>query len=362
MDAGQSAANRAASASRAGEHLRRKADAADAAAAKYQRGFEGEQRLAEWLAPLETIGFRLLADCSVPGAVGNIDLLAIGPPGVFVIDAKNWSGKLEVRGSEVLQNGRRRRDVLHGLDAQAVAVDRVLRSGGASTVPIWPVLAFVGEASIAGYQLANRAYVTGGRSVVDLLRSAAPVLDSAWIEWAHAALARACPPRTALLDGEATPPEEHVVFLTPWFKYGKRRIYARDEVGTDGGYLDLLSGDVVGESPVAAQVLGQLLPHYLSDLEGAGLTDDDTAGVQTFLASRARATARAMPLVVGYVWRKGGLRRLYVSRLTTDSQMLSMGWYDLEDGRTYSQGDLNAEVRFCGQTYQSVEQARIAAN
>jgi hypothetical protein len=360
MDAGQSAADKAAAASRAAAHLRQKAADAEAAAARYQQGFEGERLLAEWLTPLQAAGFRLLADCTVPGAVGNIDMIAVGPAGVFVIDAKNWSGRLEIRQTDLLQSGRPRPEAVDGVVGQAAVVDAALRAAGAGTVQIWPILAFVGEASIPGYRLLDRIYITGGPAVSDLLQSAAPVLDQPWIDWTHAVLASALPPRTSVLHGAVQQPEEHVVFLNPWFKNGNRRIYVRDELGTDGGYLDLVSGRISGHSPAAAQVLGQLLPHYLSDLDSAGLDVGDQRGIRTFLADSGQSNPTVMPLVAGNVWRRHGLQRLYVSRLTSDGRRLEMGWYDLDDGRVYSDSGLEAEVRYCGETFEKLEADRVA--
>ena len=58
-------------------------------------GAVGERRVAEVLSEVE--GIRLMHDRLVPGSRANIDHLAIGPAGVFVIDAKNYTGQVEVR-------------------------------------------------------------------------------------------------------------------------------------------------------------------------------------------------------------------------------------------------------------------------
>jgi hypothetical protein len=42
-------------------------------------------------------GVRVLHDRRVPGSKANIDHLSVGPAGVFVIDAKQYSGALEKR-------------------------------------------------------------------------------------------------------------------------------------------------------------------------------------------------------------------------------------------------------------------------
>ncbi len=58
-------------------------------------GAEGERRVAEVLS--EAAGVQLLHDRLVPGSRANIDHLAIGPAGVFVVDAKKYTGQVEVR-------------------------------------------------------------------------------------------------------------------------------------------------------------------------------------------------------------------------------------------------------------------------
>jgi hypothetical protein len=58
----------------------------------WARGSEGERRLAAHL--LRTVGDRavLLHDRKVPRTRGNIDHLAIAASGVWVIDAKHYTG------------------------------------------------------------------------------------------------------------------------------------------------------------------------------------------------------------------------------------------------------------------------------
>jgi hypothetical protein len=58
-------------------------------------GAAGEEKLAAELdkAP----GLRMLHDRRVPGTRGNIDHIVIGPAGIFVVDAKNHQGRIEIR-------------------------------------------------------------------------------------------------------------------------------------------------------------------------------------------------------------------------------------------------------------------------
>lgn len=62
--------------------------------AAWRAGAEGEERLARRLQELEADGYRVLHDRSIPGSRANIDHLVIGPTGTYVVDAKNFNGRL----------------------------------------------------------------------------------------------------------------------------------------------------------------------------------------------------------------------------------------------------------------------------
>jgi Nuclease-related domain len=93
------------------------------------RGAESEERTARLLAPLEHEGWIAGHDLRVPGSRTNIDHVMLGPPGVFVIDSKNWSGTVEVTADTVLHSGRNRERELAALLWEASAVDQALREG-----------------------------------------------------------------------------------------------------------------------------------------------------------------------------------------------------------------------------------------
>jgi hypothetical protein len=72
----------------------------------WRRGVAGEQRTARLLGPLERQGWVVLHDLAVPGSAANIDHLVIGPGGVFVIDSKQYRGRLHFDPSGRLWHGR----------------------------------------------------------------------------------------------------------------------------------------------------------------------------------------------------------------------------------------------------------------
>ncbi len=100
MEPGESGRDRA---SRAGQdaaaleaqarELLARAGQARQAAERYSRGHDGEQMIGALLGELGPQGWRVLHDRRrQPRSPANLDHVLIGPAGVFVIDAKNWTG------------------------------------------------------------------------------------------------------------------------------------------------------------------------------------------------------------------------------------------------------------------------------
>jgi nuclease-like protein len=75
-------------------------------AVAWRRGAAGERRTARLLEPLERQGWVVLHDLALPGSRANIDHLVIGPGGVFVIDSKQYRGRLQLDPSGRLWHGR----------------------------------------------------------------------------------------------------------------------------------------------------------------------------------------------------------------------------------------------------------------
>jgi len=92
----------------------------------WDTGATGEEELGTHLAKTcpEVI---VLHDRRMPGSRANIDHIAVAPSGVFVVDAKRYKGKIEVRrpffGDAVLViNGRKKTKLVEGLRRQVDAV------------------------------------------------------------------------------------------------------------------------------------------------------------------------------------------------------------------------------------------------
>jgi hypothetical protein len=166
----------------------------------FGRGELGELAVAESLerrtADTSTI---LLHDRRMPTSAGNIDHLAIAPAGVFVIDAKNYRGKVEVRkpllgAPKPVTDGRDRTNLIDGLDRQVAAVETALRAHGQADVPLRGVLCFTtAELPLLG-TLKMRGHVLLYREALAKRLNAEGPLDPATIEELTRVFADALPP------------------------------------------------------------------------------------------------------------------------------------------------------------------------
>jgi hypothetical protein len=103
----------------------------------WQRGATGERRTARLLDPLERHGWAVLHDLAVPGSRANVDHLVIGPGGVFVIDSKQYRGRLQVDPSGRLWHGRYPlTPMLQAVSFEADQAAVVLPDPGLAVVPI----------------------------------------------------------------------------------------------------------------------------------------------------------------------------------------------------------------------------------
>ena len=366
MSTAESAGNRARAARAAADWHTRKAERAARVADALEKGERGELAAAVLLAPLNNHGFHRLDDRAVPDSDANVDHLLAGPPGVIIVDAKNWSGSLTIADRAVRHNGRSRRQMIEGMRALAVVVADLLHEAFPEMrVPVWPVAAFVGEARPAVRSVVERVHILDGEDVEAWALAQPAVLQPAAIERVLAHLDTHLPPRTlasatATTPADVAPPEDLVVFLEEWRRYGRHRLYVKDADGNEAGYLDLASGKVVTSSDAWTALLMQLLPHYLQgDTPGLGrgdLSEESRGAIRRFLDSLLnRAPERHERTIVAcYHWRNYGKNRLYLHRLTPKGGKAELGWFDLDGGRLSAKGDTARILGYCGNRYLAV--------
>ena len=133
----------------------------------WRTGALGEERTGKILAPLESLGFRVIHDRLIPGSKANIDHVVVGPPGVFTVESKNYTGKLSVRHGEVWVAGRRKTEILAQAKCEAAAVAAIV-----SPIPVTPLLC-VHRADLGWFKAeANGVRIVGPGQLVKLLLKA----------------------------------------------------------------------------------------------------------------------------------------------------------------------------------------------
>src|SRR4051795_12575328 len=151
---------------------REKAARLERSAQMWERGADGEAATAAALDGLKGRGWTTFHDVRWPGRQrANIDHIAVGPAGVFVIDSKNWSGDVRVVGN-VLYHGSRHREpeVAAAADA-ALAVTQLLQGLSAT-----PALCFVRPEPIEGW--VRDVMVCSTANVAAMLAGRPPILGS----------------------------------------------------------------------------------------------------------------------------------------------------------------------------------------
>lgn len=181
------------SAAEVAQRLRQKAERQLEVAGQYEKGAVGERATADALAGLDSQDWVVMHDLAWPGrARANIDHVVVGPPGVFAIDTKNWSGRVEVRDHQLRQNGRQREASVSGAVEAGLALTRIVSSTTGAAVT--PVLCFHQDASATGW--ARDVMVCSTSNIVEMLRSRPAVLSPEQVRQAALALDASLRPAT----------------------------------------------------------------------------------------------------------------------------------------------------------------------
>jgi hypothetical protein len=139
----------------------------------WRRGAAGEQRTARLLGPLERQGWVVLHDLAVPGSRANVDHLVIGPGGVFVVDSKQYRGRLQLDPSGRLWLGRYPlAAVLRSVSFEADRAARVL----ADPHVVVPIVAVHGAQVPWGKVVTHGVPVVSARRLPSMLRALPGVL------------------------------------------------------------------------------------------------------------------------------------------------------------------------------------------
>ncbi|CAI7977197.1 nuclease-related domain-containing DEAD/DEAH box helicase [Parafrankia sp. BMG5.11] len=168
---------------------------------RWEAGGRAEQSVARALVSMYDAGWHLLPDRQWPGTRrANIDVIVVGPGGVFVLDVKNWR-------EFAIENGRLRRgdadadDDLRKLLDQTVAVEDVLADAGLPPTEVVPLLVMAGRSNLR--EQVDRVTVLGAHDLTrDLARRGARLAPDL-VERLLTCLADGCPPMPRATDPPA---------------------------------------------------------------------------------------------------------------------------------------------------------------
>ena len=159
---------------------------------RWEAGGRGEQSVVRVLIGMDDSGWHVLPDRRWPGTRrANIDVLVVGPGGVFVVDVKNWQ-------DVTVEDGRLRRgdadaeDDLRKLVDQTAAVEEVLADAGLPATEVVALLVLAGRRGISARL--DRVTVVGELDLArDLARRGARLAPNL-VERLLGCLDEGCPP------------------------------------------------------------------------------------------------------------------------------------------------------------------------
>jgi hypothetical protein len=161
-------------------------------ARNWRRGARGERRTARQLDRLAQEGWVVFHDLAVPGSRANVDHLAIGPAGVFLVDSKNWRGRLTFVPDGTLWHGSYPLTAtLATIGFEASAIADALAVPG---LVVEPLLVVHGSTIPWGEQYLGGVAILPSRRLVAILLALPPLLaDQQVAQLAERAMARLHP-------------------------------------------------------------------------------------------------------------------------------------------------------------------------
>jgi hypothetical protein len=146
-------------------------------------GAAGERKTASHLAPLEEGGYVVLHDRRAPAYGGNLDQLAIGPSGVWLIETKSLKGEVDIVADSLTVAGQSRDKIIDQVYRQATAVQIALRDAlGPLGVTVAPILC-IHRARLPFFNRTIRGVtLTNGKGIAKLIRSGPPRLTAEQVQ------------------------------------------------------------------------------------------------------------------------------------------------------------------------------------
>lgn len=175
MGAGDGATEQARLAAEKVARLKRRLDQAERSTPAWDAGAVGGHVVAEKLSELVPRGWYVLHDVHWPGRPkAHLDHVLVGPGGVVVVDAKNWTGEVKVSSGVLWQGRYARTQAVEGALAQCAAVASVMAPPHRRLVR--PLICMAAQPDLFGVTSSDVA-VAGAQRVVGAIESLPPVLD-----------------------------------------------------------------------------------------------------------------------------------------------------------------------------------------
>jgi hypothetical protein len=175
MAAGDGAAEQSRLAAERVARLKRQLDQAERTTKSWDADAVGEGIVADRLSRLIPHGWYVLHDVHWPGRPkANLDHVLVGPGGIIVVDAKNWTGEVRVSSGVLWQGRYSRTQSVEGALAQCAAVASVLAPPHRRLVR--PLICMAAQPDLFGVTSSDVA-VAGVDRVVAAVTALPAVLD-----------------------------------------------------------------------------------------------------------------------------------------------------------------------------------------
>jgi hypothetical protein len=190
MAAGGSAEQRADQQRQRALNLEQEATEARREADRYALAAATERRIAAMLSRLCTVGYFVMTDRRWPGSeTANVDMVLVGPAGVFIVDPKCWA-QVQVSGSTITHHGKR--VDLTGLAGLGEELRRRLADLGLPPRELHVVAVLAGHRSLHVHD--QGVEIVGERDVLRYITSRGDRLTGEQVEAVFTCLLTALPP------------------------------------------------------------------------------------------------------------------------------------------------------------------------
>lgn len=196
MAAGDRASEQQRAAAERVVRLKRQLQQAERAERAWAAGAAGETLVEEKLRSIESSGWLVLHDVHWPGRPkANLDHVLVGPGGVLVIDAKNWTGPIEIRDGVLYQGRYSREKETTGVVEQCAALTVLLEPKHRHVAQGW--LCMVGQPDMQ-VMSGTGVRIQGLNTLSDAVAALPVVIDSTAVQSIHRQL-------RLLLTADASP-------------------------------------------------------------------------------------------------------------------------------------------------------------